>query len=87
MFKNIYKLMNTLRNVIDLKITVGQAGSEDYLAWNYTKNENFSVSRHTISRSSSNLSKLVVEAPRCHVMIIRGWLALWDVDVGYKTGG
>ena len=29
--------MNTLRNVIDLKITVGQAGSEDYLAWNYTK--------------------------------------------------
>jgi hypothetical protein len=67
------------------KIHVGQAGTVDYLAWNYTKNWNFSV------KSAYHLRNQVIKAKEgapassnlCDEH--KGWLALWAAEVPGKT--
>ena len=68
-----------------LKIPVGRAGTDDYLAWNYTKNGIFSVRsayhlkyQNTLAASDRPSSSLSVDEHR-------GWLALWAADVPSKV--
>jgi hypothetical protein len=68
-----------------MKIPVGRAGTVDYLAWNYTKNGNFSV------KSAYHLRNQVIKAKEgappssssCDEH--KGWLALWAADVPGKV--
>jgi hypothetical protein len=68
-----------------LKIPVGCAGTENYAAWNYTKNRNFSVksayhlNMHIKSSSGSRAS------PSLSLEEHQGWLALWGADVPGKA--
>jgi ribonuclease HI len=64
-----------------LKTPVGHAGSEDYVAWNYTKNGIFSV------KSAYHLRMQIIESqagragPSISCEEHRGWLALWAANV------
>jgi ribonuclease HI len=68
-----------------LKIPVGCAGAVDYLAWNYTKNGNFSV------RSAYHLKMQLMRmregkpSSSSSTDEHKGWLALWAADVPGKA--
>jgi hypothetical protein len=67
-----------------LKILVGRAGTENYVAWNYTKNGIFSVksvyhlNMHIRSRTGSR------GGPSLSLEEHQGWLALWGAAVPGK---
>jgi ribonuclease HI len=68
-----------------MKISVGRAGTEDYIAWNQTKNGIFSV------KSAYHLNMQLKERRECRAGSSssceehRGWLSLWGADVPGKA--
>jgi ribonuclease HI len=68
-----------------LKIPVGRAGTEDYLAWNYTKNGIFSVKSayHLKQRIKQQNTGKACSSNSCDEH--QGWLALWGADVPGKV--
>jgi hypothetical protein len=68
-----------------LKIPVGRAGSEDYLAWNYTKNGEFSVQSAYHLKRQLRLSQEGRPGPSTSFDDHQGWLALWAADVPGKV--
>jgi hypothetical protein len=67
-----------------LKIPVGRAGTDDYLAYNYTKNGVFS----TVSIPSEDASRrgaLRTASSSINLGDHRGWLALWAASVPGKA--
>jgi ribonuclease HI len=67
-----------------VKIPVGRAGSDDYIAWNYTKNGVFSVRsayhlKQRIKREAGSGAGTSMDTSEHH-----GWLKLWDADVASK---
>jgi hypothetical protein len=68
-----------------LKIPVGRAGTEDYIAWNYTKNGIFSV--RSAYHLKMQLNQLRAGRPSSSLSSgeHRGWLALWSADVPSKV--
>jgi hypothetical protein len=67
-----------------LKIPVGRAGSEDYMAWNYTKNGIFSV--RSAYHLKQQMKRDVGAGPGSSLNVTehQGWLALWAADVANK---
>jgi ribonuclease HI len=68
-----------------LKIHVRRAGTEDYIAWNYTKNGIFSV--RSAYHLKMQLNQLRAGRPSASLSSgeHRGWLALWSADVPGKV--
>jgi ribonuclease HI len=68
-----------------LKIPVGRAGSEDYVAWNYTKNGVFSVrSAYHLKRHLRAAATGMASSSR-NVSEHQGWLSLWSANVPGKV--
>jgi hypothetical protein len=67
-----------------LKIHVGRAGSDDYMAWNYTKNGVFSV--RSVYHLKQKLKRSVADNTESSLSTTehQGWLALWEADVASK---
>jgi hypothetical protein len=68
-----------------LKIPVGSAGTEDYLAWNYTKNGVFSVRSAYHLKMHLNSVRAGSASSSTNLVGHRGWLALWDAQVPGKA--
>jgi hypothetical protein len=68
-----------------LRIPVGRAGTEDYLAWNHTKNGIFNVKSayHLCSQLCREGSDRPGSSSNCEKH--KGWLALWAADVPNKV--
>jgi ribonuclease HI len=68
-----------------VKTPVGRAGSEDYIAWNYTKNGIFTVKSayHLRMQLKDRETNQVGCSNSCEEH--RGWLALWGADVPGKA--
>jgi ribonuclease HI len=67
-----------------IKIPVGRAGTDDYLAWNYTKNRVFSVrSAYHLKQKLKKCAAGIAEPSLCTTEH-QGWLALWNADVANK---
>jgi hypothetical protein len=68
-----------------MSVPVGRAGTDDYIAWNYTKNGVFSV------KSAYHLKMQMIHSQRGRATSSRtldehrGWLALWAADVPGKA--
>jgi hypothetical protein len=67
-----------------MKIHVGRAGSDDYIAWNCTKNGVFSVRlayhlKQRLKREAESGARTSMDASK-H----QGWLKLWATDVSSK---
>jgi ribonuclease HI len=68
------------------KIPVGRAGTDDYIAWNYTKNGNFSVkSAYHLKMQLNSLRAGRASSSSASCDDHRGWLALWAADVPNKV--
>jgi hypothetical protein len=67
-----------------LKIPVGRAGSEDYMAWNYTKNGIFSVRSAYHLKQQMKRDTGAGSGSSLNVTEHQGWLALWASDVANK---
>jgi hypothetical protein len=67
------------------KISVGRAGTDDYLAWNYTKNGVFSVKSayHLKQQLNLSLSGRASSSDSCDGH--KGWLAIWGAEVANKV--
>jgi hypothetical protein len=68
-----------------MKIPVGRAGTVDYLAWNYTKNGNFSVKSAYHLRNQVIKAKEGAPASSNSCDEHKGWLALWAAEVPGKV--
>jgi hypothetical protein len=68
-----------------LKIPVGRAGTEDYLAWNYTKNGIFSVQSAYHLKMHLNSARAGSTSSSSSLEDHRGWLALWAANVPGKA--
>jgi hypothetical protein len=68
-----------------LKIPVGRAGTEDYLAWNYTKNGIFSVRSAYHLKMHLNSARTGSASSSSSLEDHRGWLALWAANVPGKA--
>jgi hypothetical protein len=68
-----------------LKLPVGCAGSEDYVAWNYTKNGQFSVKFAYHLKQQMKKQRADRAGTSSTVDEHKGWLALWAADVPGKT--
>jgi hypothetical protein len=68
-----------------MKILVGRDGTEDYLAWNYTKNMVFNVQSpyHLKMQLNSALSGLASSSTSLNEH--GRWLALWAANVPRKA--
>jgi hypothetical protein len=68
-----------------LKTTVGRPGSEDFLAWNHTKNALFSVrSAYHLAIEHKKWKRGIAESSRsCDHH--KGWLAMWSANVPGKV--
>jgi hypothetical protein len=68
-----------------MKISVGRAGTEDYIAWNQTKNGIFSVKSayHLNMRLKERRANRAGSSRSCEEH--RGWLSLWSADVPGKA--
>jgi hypothetical protein len=68
-----------------LKIPVGRAGTDDYLAWNYTKNGLFSVrSAYHLKRHLKRMSAGTASSS-LNCSEHQGWLSLWGANVPGKV--
>jgi hypothetical protein len=68
-----------------LKFSVGRAGSEDYIAWNYTKNGVFSVKSAYHLKNELGMNQAGRAGPSISTDDHRGWLNLWAADVPGKV--
>jgi hypothetical protein len=59
-----------------LKIPVGRAGSEDYIAWNYTKNGIFSVRSAYHLKQQIKQDALMGAGSSRNISAHQGWLSL-----------
>jgi ribonuclease HI len=68
-----------------LKIPIGRAGTDDYIAWNYTKNGMFSV--RSAYHLKTQLNSIRTGSPSSSMSSAehRGWLALWSAEVPGKV--
>lgn len=67
------------------KISVGRAGTEDYLAWNYTKNGIFSVKSAYHLKMQSLAIRAGGASSSTNLEEHKGWLSLWDADIPGKA--
>jgi hypothetical protein len=67
-----------------MRIPVGQAGSDDYIAWNYTKDWVFSVK--SVYHLKMQLNRVRADRPSLSTNCSehRGWLALWGANLPGK---
>jgi hypothetical protein len=67
------------------RIPVGRAGSDDYIAWNYTKDGVFSV--RSAYHLKMQLYRVRADRPSSSNTYSkhRGWLALWGADLPGKV--
>jgi hypothetical protein len=68
-----------------LKIPVGRAGSEDYVAWNYTKNGVFSVRSAYHLKRQLKAATAGTASSSFNVSEHQGWLSLWSANVPGKV--
>jgi hypothetical protein len=68
-----------------MKIPVGRAGTEDYLAWNYTKNRVFTVRSAYHLKMHINATRSGAASSSTNLDSHRGWLALWAAHVPGKA--
>jgi hypothetical protein len=68
-----------------LKIPVGRAGTDDYLAWNYTKNGVFSVRSAYHLQMHLDVVRSGMASSSTNLDDHRGWLALWAANVPGKA--
>jgi hypothetical protein len=68
-----------------MKILVGRDGTEDYLAWNYTKNGIFSVRSAYHLKMHLNSARTGSASLSSSLEDHRGWLALWAANVPGKA--
>ncbi|KAK1616861.1 hypothetical protein QYE76_022378 [Lolium multiflorum] len=68
-----------------LKIPVGRAGSEDYVAWNYTKNGVFSVRSAYHLKRQLKAAAAGTASSSLNVSEHQGWLSLWSANVPGKV--
>jgi hypothetical protein len=68
-----------------MKIPVGRAGTDDYIAWNQTKNGTFSVKSayHLHMQLKSSQENRAGSSSSCEEH--QGWLSLWSADVPGKA--
>lgn len=68
-----------------LSIVVGGQGTEDHLAWNLTKNGQFSVRSAYHLRIALNRARNRRPGPSSSAATHRGWLGLWDSQAPGKA--
>jgi ribonuclease HI len=68
-----------------LKIPVGRAGTDDYLAWNYTKNGIFSVRSAYHLKMHLNSARTGSASSSSSLEDHMGWLAMWAANVTGKA--
>jgi hypothetical protein len=68
-----------------LNIPIGRAGTEDYLAWNYTKNGVFSVKSAYHLKMQLNKERAGRAGPSSTCDEHKGWFALWGAAVPGKA--
>jgi hypothetical protein len=68
-----------------LKIPVGRAGTRDNLAWNYPKNEIFSVKSAYHLKQQIKRSIAGMVGSSSNIDEHQGWLALWSANVPGKV--
>jgi hypothetical protein len=68
-----------------LKIPIGRAGTDDYVAWNYTKNGQFSV--RSAYHLKQHLKSMAAGRPGSSMNCVehKGWLSLWAAKVPAKA--
>lgn len=83
---NKLDVMFTADDAADIKqIAIGGPNRSDYLAWNFTKNGQFSVRSAYHLRMSMNGLKSGRPGPSASLMQHKVWLALWRTNVPNKA--